>query len=587
MTATVFMCRLSHSRALETHQRLPQSRKLGGVIQWRSVQRRAVVTLLLLSSITFLLGLGTQAITDSDEAFYAEAAREMVEGDDWITPHFNYEERWQKPILYYWFTAAAFAGADTTEFMARFGAALSGIGVVLLTWTAARRLAANDEGAWIAGAIVATCFGYFMMARAALPDLPLAFLITGTVWSALRAIDPAEKMPAAWAALAGLAAGLGFLTKGPLALVIPAIVLVPVWWRERRHVALRPSHVALALVLFAIAGLPWYIAMVARHGTAYLQSFFVGDNLERFATTRYNDMRAVWYYVPILFGGLLPWAMFLLVLPWRRLRAIVRRRQRLTDEEWRLLIWAVVPLLLFTASVGKQPRYILPVLPPVAIMLGRGIASRIAASGDRAASRELTIATAMTVALFAVMAFLVYRARVLFVSAYPPLTSAGIVLVSIAAMALAATALSRAWRRLPAVMAVGAAVLLLTVQFGAFAGKRPEAVEEVAALIHANRLGGEPIGEYETFVRNLPFYTRIRQSPIYDDAGAVSFLKSDSRVFLVLHQHDLERLKTITNVPLTTLGQVTYWNTAGVRLRTILQPLPDQDLDTVVVVSNR
>ena len=551
------------------------------------MKRRAVVTLLLLSSLTFLLGLGTQAITDADEAFYAEAAREMVEGRDWITPHFNYEERWQKPILYYWFTAAAFAGTDANEFMARFGSALSGVGIALLTWGAARRLTVNDSAAWIAGAIAATCFGYFMMARAALPDLPLALFMTATIWCTMVAIDPTEAAPAAWAALAGLAAGLGFLAKGPLALVIPAIVLAPIWWRERRRVVVRPSHVALAVVLFAIAGLPWYVAMFARHGLAYLQSFFVADNLERFATTRYNDLRAVWYYVPILLGGLLPWTMFLLVLPWRPLRAIVRRRRRLSDQEWRLLIWAIVPLLFFTVSVGKQPRYILPVLPPVAMMLGLGIANRIDAASDRAAARELTIATALTVALFVVMAWLVYRARVLFISAYPELTWAGIVLVSISAIALAATAASRAWRRLPAAMAISATVLLLTVEFGAFAGKRPEAVEEIAAMIHANRRGGEPIGEYETFVRNLPFYTHLRQMEIYDDAGAMSFLESDQRVFLVLHQPDLERLKTISDVPLTILGKVTYWNTAAVRLRTLIAPLPDEDLDTVVLVSNR
>jgi len=551
------------------------------------VQRRAVITLLLLSSLTFLFGLGTQAITDSDEAFYAEAAREMVEGRDWITPHFNYEERWQKPILYYWFTAAAFAGTAPSEFMARFGSALSGIGVVLLTWAAGRRLTANERGAWIAGAIAATCFGCFMMARAALPDLPLACFITATIWCAMRAVDLAERSPAAWAALSGLAAGLGFLTKGPVALVVPAIVLIPIWWRERGHLVIRPSHAALALLLFAIAGLPWYAAMLARHGMAYLQSFFVGDNLERFATTRYNDARAVWYYVPILLGGLLPWTMFLLVLPWRPLRAIVRGRRRLTDEEWRLLIWTVVPLLVFTASVGKQPRYILPVLPPIAMMLGAGIANRIDASSDRAASRELTLATAMTVCLFVSIAFLVYRARVLFIAAYPAVTWAGIILVSSAAIALAATAAVRAWRVVPAVMAACAAVLLLTVEFGAFAGQRPEAVEEIAALIHANRFGGEPIGEYETFVRNLPFYTRIQQQPIADDTSAINFLKSDQRVFLVLHQEDLERLKTIGNVPLKTIGKVTYWNTAGVRLRTLLVPLPDEDLDTVVLVSNR
>src|SRR5436190_15552735 len=179
----------------------------------------------------------------------------MVEGRDWLTPHFNYEERWQKPILYYWFTAAAFAGTAPTEFMARFGSALSGIGIVLLTWGAARRLTANDSAAWIAGAIAATCFGYLMMARAALPDLPLACFMTATIWCAMAAIDPTEAAPAAWAALAGLAAGLGFLARGPLALLIPAIVLAPIWWRERRRLVVRPSHVALAFVLFAIAGL--------------------------------------------------------------------------------------------------------------------------------------------------------------------------------------------------------------------------------------------------------------------------------------------------------------------------------------------
>ena len=76
------------------------------------------------------------------------------------------------------------------------------------------------------------------------------------------------------------------------------------------------------------------------------------------------------------------------------------------------------------------------------MMLGLAIANRIDAASDRAAARELTIATALTVALFAAMALLVYRARVLFVSAYPGLTWAGIVLLSISAVALAATAVS-------------------------------------------------------------------------------------------------------------------------------------------------
>src|SRR5215470_18648931 len=96
--------------------------------------RPAVLSLLFLSLITFFLGLGRQAITDSDEAFYAEAAREMVEGRDWLTPHFNYEERWQKPVLYYWVTAAAFVATGSSEWGARAFASLSAIALVLLTY---------------------------------------------------------------------------------------------------------------------------------------------------------------------------------------------------------------------------------------------------------------------------------------------------------------------------------------------------------------------------------------------------------------------------------------------------------------------
>jgi len=136
-------------------------------------------------------------------------------------------------------------------------------------------------------------------------------------------------------------------------------------------------------------------------------------------------------------------------------------------------------------------------------------------------------------------------------------------------------------------MTVSAALLLLTLQFGAFAGKRPEAVEQIAALIHANRVGGESIGEYETFVRNLPFYTRLKQVPVIDDAGAIAFLKSTERVFLVVNRRDYERLKTLVDQPLNVIGDVTYWNTAGVRLRTLLLPMPEEDLDTVMLVSNR
>ena len=540
------------------------------------IVRRSVLLLALISSFTFFLGIGRPAITDSDEGFYAEAAREMVEDGDWLTPHFNYEERWQKPVLYYWLTAATFVATGPSEWAARWWSALSGLGLVLLTWATARRLTASDDAAWLAGAITATCYGYFAVARLALPDLPLAFLVTLVIWSALER---------RWTT-AGIAAGLGLLMKGPVALVVPGIVLVPIWWRERRVTTIRARDLATVAALCALIAMPWYGAMTLRHGAEYLQSFLIGDNLERFVTDRFNTPRAIWFYLPILVGGMLPWSMYLVTLPWPSAVAVARRRRQLSDGEWRLLLWGVMPLLFFTISIGKQPRYILPVLPPLAILLARSIASR-ATSANAFAQSRLAVPTWATAALYGILAILLYRARPLFIASSPLFTSIAIALFAASAVVLAWIAVSRRWRRLPGTATICAAALLLSIQFGALAGTRPEPVEQMADLIRTSRASGEPVGTYQVFVRNLVFYTRFKRVDLFDEGRALEFLQSPDRILLVVRAPDLPRLEAISGITTRTLGRVRYLNAANVRLRTLLAPIPAQDLETVLLVTNR
>ena len=137
---------------------------------------------------------------------------------------------------------------------------------------------------------------------------------------------------------------------------------------------------------------PWFVAMAQHHGLAYVHRFFIGENLERFATDRYNEPRPLWFYVPIVLGGLMPWSPFILLwLPtWRR---VFRGERMVTRAEWRAIIWAAVPFVFYSASIGKQPRYILPMLPPMALLLARTVIARLpdeaAASlaADRAADR--------------------------------------------------------------------------------------------------------------------------------------------------------------------------------------------------------
>jgi 4-amino-4-deoxy-L-arabinose transferase-like glycosyltransferase len=549
--------------------------------------RSPLTTLLLVCFFTFFLGLGSQPITDADEAYYAESSREMVESGDWLTPRFNYEHRWEKPVLYYWLTAATYLVTGPTELAARFWSAISGVGLALLAWAIARQTTGRLDAAWLAGAIVATSFGYFALARSALPDLPLTFFITLGIWAALRAADSAGT-PASlrWWSLAGLGAGAGFLMKGPVALVVPGIVLVPIMWRERRRLRLDARGIALAAVIAAAIGLPWYIAMWREHGNAYLQSFFVSDNFERFTTERFNDSRPFWFYLPVLLGGLMPWSIYLIAFIAAALATARKRALTLGDNDWRLLLWAATPLVFFTLSIGKQPRYILPVLPPLAVLVARGLIERIdLAREDR--GRSLSAATWVTAALYVLLALLFVRMEPLLINAYPAAMWMAICLVGCSAIALAGVAATGAWRRLPIVAAVAGVVVLVSVQFGALAGVRPEAVERMAALIHANRSASEPIGVLDVFTKNLGFYTRLPRMQLFDIEQAGLFLRSPERVLLVVRSADVKAIEAKSGFSVKTLGEALYLNTANVRLRTLLDPDPAKEIEMISLVTNR
>jgi 4-amino-4-deoxy-L-arabinose transferase-like glycosyltransferase len=543
--------------------------------------RRPVLTLVLLASVTFFLGLGRQAITDRDEAYYAEAAREMVESGDWLTPHFNYEDRWQKPILYYWLTAALYQVTGPTEAAARFWSALSGMGLVLLTFAIGRDSGLSVTAAWLAAAITATCFGYFAEARQALPDLPLTFCITLTIWAAIRQ---------RWS-IAGTAAGVGFLMKGPIALVVPALVLAPIWWRERSTLRIDWRGVARGALLFMAIGLPWYVAMTLTHGRAYLDSFFVGDNFERFATSRFagRTSSSWWFYGPILVGGLIPWSAMAVTLLVARVgrRNATARRFGFTTSEWRLMLWTIMPLLFFSVSFGKQPRYILPVLPPVAILLGAAIWRRVESPEPR--QPALTIGALLTAALFALTAALLFRAQPLFLAAYESITTSALAALVAWAVILTGLTLTGSWARLVVAMPLAAATLLLAIQFGALAGTRPEPIERMARLLHTNRVANEPTGVCNVFVRNLVFYGRTHLEGDLcgvDLSRAIAFLQSSGRVFLVVGDRDAAGLRA-AGVTAREVGRVHYVDPASTRLGNLLQPDLDRDVEAILLVTNR
>jgi 4-amino-4-deoxy-L-arabinose transferase-like glycosyltransferase len=375
--------------------------------------------------------------------------------------------------------------------------------------------------------------------------------------------------------------------------VIPGLVLLPIWWREGTMRTLRVRDLAVAALLFAAIGLPWYVAMWMEHGAAYFESFFIGDNFERFATDRFNDPRPWWFYVPVVAGGLLPWTP--LALTWLGpITSFIRRRREIHTIDLRLLMWAILPLLFYTLSVGKQPRYVLPVLPPLALLLASSIVERTqqwrGLDGARSSPRRalpVVVGSVLSGAFLCTLGVSVYRAQPLLINVQPAYTTMAAAVIAVMGALVILTAVTRHWRMAPGVLAVAAAITLPTIQYGALSSGGDDTVQQMARLVVQHRSGDEAVGTYGVFVRNLVFYSGARTTDIIDDEQARNFLAQPDRALMVAPAEWINRLEREHGLTLHRIAELPYFNEAGLRVRTLLWPDPARDLARVVLVVNR
>jgi 4-amino-4-deoxy-L-arabinose transferase-like glycosyltransferase len=295
----------------------------------------------------------------------------------------------------------------------------------------------------------------------------------------------------------------------------------------------------------------------------------------------------------VALGGLLPWTPLALVWThpvWR----FVTRRQDIETLDLRLLLWALLPFLFYSLSVGKQPRYILPVLPPLAILLATSVLERTrdwrSLDGSRVRLRRpLTIAAGAVGAggLLVLLAALLWRATPLLINVSPVATVAAALVIGLAGASVMAVGVSGAWRQTPIALALAAAVMFPALQYGALAGRGEDTVEQVAAAVRAARTGDEPVGTHQVFVRNLVYYTGLKTVDLTTDEQLAVFLRQDARVIVVADADALARVEQEHGLALERVAAFRYFDEAGIRLRTLLQPDAARDISRVVVAVNR
>ncbi len=359
------------------------------------ILKQPLFWLLLICAVNFFAFLGGHTLWDVDEPNNAVCAREMLLGHNWWVPMFNGDYRFDKPILIYWLMMPLDALFGINEWTARLPSALSMTALVVVIWAMTRRLmsafapAMRDHASLIAAGTFATALHIIVIARAAVPD-PLLMLALGIALPALlisyleqsqqeqaqqkqtqqkQTQQPSKQMPGLLIA-AYVAIGFGTLAKGPIAGLMPLLIvaafltLMGDWKNWRLFHPFKGAVIALAVAL------PWYIAVgVMTHGV-WLEGFIFHHNIDRFTDPLQGHRGFPGLYILSVLLGWFPWTGLLAAMVWFG----SWRLQALRDEPVRLfmLCWIGVYILFFSIARTQLPNYVLPLFPAAAMLMAFG-----------------------------------------------------------------------------------------------------------------------------------------------------------------------------------------------------------------------
>jgi 4-amino-4-deoxy-L-arabinose transferase-like glycosyltransferase len=347
-----------------------------------ALSARSAAGLLLGCLVLYLVGAKGYDLLTDDEIRYAEAGRQMIEGGDWVLPEFNGSPRYQKPVFFYWLQALSQRIGGSTPLAARVPTALAGAVLVLLTAHLGSRLWGRTAGLW-AGVVLGTAVAIVLGSRMVLTDVVLLLFIQGAISAfCLGRLAPGGRRR--YVAAGTVCCALGMLTKGPVAVALPAAVVLP-WLIVRREVRpfLRLRTWAWAVALFvAVAG--WWFAWVHWHTHGqFTRHFFWEENVGRFSSVVNDHHQPFYFHLVLLVPLTFPWTG--VVFPalrsaWSRLRLPASPGEPYCG----LFLWQILVVLgLFTVSRTKVWTYTLPLFPALALLIGRWMALSKGGAEDR------------------------------------------------------------------------------------------------------------------------------------------------------------------------------------------------------------
>ena len=505
----------------------------------------AISLLAVLCAYLFFFKLGGMALTDPDETFYAQTAKEMFNKGDWTTPYLYGKPQFEKPIMIYWLIEASYKIFGVNETAARFPSAVFGLLGVIAMYLFGKLLFGKRAG-FLSAVILATNVEYVIISRACITDMVLTvFMLLGALFFFYGYL----KEKGYFYILSSAAFALAVLTKGPIAIILPAAVFVVFLLLTKDAGRLKKIPLGSCLLIFILIAAPWYFLTYRLHGKEFIDAFFGFHNVTRFMQSEHKTGSQFYYNIPIVFGGFFPWSVFLPFGFWHIFKKSVSGNK---DERSRyifILTWFFAIFVFFSASSTKLPTYIFPSFISLALITGVLWDDFLTGSGSRLSGAARQLASGVKISYYFLIGAVIAGAigAWLFVSFDMPEILTGVAIASlflIFGFIISMTAfIKKQYVAAFFLIIYSLIVFLLPVNSLILPDvERYEASKEIAKKLSLMMKEGEALGAQSNYLPGLAFYMGKTAVNMDKHDAMLNFLNSPERVWCVIKEKNQRNL---------------------------------------------
>ena len=323
--------------------------------------------------VFYMVGNNILPVTDPVESNYALTAKEMVLSGNWLSPQIYGTYWYDKPIMIYWLIALGFKLFGIADWVVRLPSTLFGALSVATMYQAIRSM----SGRWVLGLIASSVLGsslmFWTVAHGVVTDMVLLYTTLMIMIYAYKGLvlNRRNAMIVAYAF-----AALGVLTKGPVAIVLPGIILLIYAAIYRSGTMLKRIFDWRGILVFCAIALPWYAYMYSVHGQAFIDGFLGLHNVTRATQSEHPEDNVWWYYIAIFLGASLPWTGAVIY-------GIISGYKQRRKAYVYCLAWGLGTILFYTLMATKYPLYTFVSLIPFSAFGAMGVMKAVRAGRSR------------------------------------------------------------------------------------------------------------------------------------------------------------------------------------------------------------